>query len=347
MRECRPSSAHRWMTCSGQPWVATVAKMLPEEKYTYTAEGTAAHEYLHSLLTDSQAECDLSVEQKAVVERVCREIKRVAEVNLAKIVSEETISYTFKDLHTMEMTPDVLIISEKSLMVLDYKHGQRTVVAENNPQLMLYLMAAAEKYPREEYGIAILQGGKWDTMRVSPQRLGLFREQVTDAIRRVYSDPQYVIGTYCSMCPGYNGLCPAMIAVAIQTCAKSEDTEAPIPWGFLELIPQAKMFLTKLEKYAMIWLKAGRRVPGYRLDTQPGKREWKDPDKVAEELASIIGGEKEDYQKSKPIGVIAAEAMAQKEGVLDKIKPLMKQGFKYKRVKDLGMKSLEKETNGS
>lgn len=158
--ELRPSAAHTWVKCPGQP-VLVAALALPNETSIYAEEGTAAHKLAAMCLETGTPAIDYLDEE--VHEATIGSEKHVFTVDeeMAKYVQDyldgiELVSHNREVLVEQQMdigkvikvqkqtgTADAVIIGPKSIEVRDLKYGKGIIVAvKNNYQLLLYAAAA-------------------------------------------------------------------------------------------------------------------------------------------------------------------------------------------------------------
>jgi hypothetical protein len=379
----RPSSAARWLNCAGNPRVQTIADALPREPdAAYAAEGTLAHGWLEYHLggrrfpplkearidgEPTSVPNDLPSDQAQLIEDVADDILWYADFAGYQIKTEK--EYAIELNRRGDRSPikilghvDVLLHNETDLVVLDYKHGAgKHVSVINNPQTMLYLLAALEGRAEEVFdsvpinlGMGIIQprgvGDGWSMVTVDPEELLKFRARVLAAVEAAYQpNVEYHPGPHCWKCPGQRGLCPAILETAIdcvvQTPSKDVFNDAEIedvmthvfggvlPWPLLDKLDDVRAFVKKLSSYADVYLKAGKSIPGWGLETVPGRRAWSHPEEVPGALAEILGGEPGDYERitKTPVTLTEAERIAKKKG--KKIDGLLKKPVTQKRVK--------------
>lgn len=145
-----PSSAHRWMPCPGS---VTLEKDIPSVGSKYSDEGTVAHDLAaQALLAKGLMPACPDREMGKAVGNYVEAVLRAAHghtllveqaLNLQPVTGEEDA----------QGTADAVIISSngKNLQIHDLKYGKGVeVYAEDNPQLMIYGLAALEQY--KEFG---------------------------------------------------------------------------------------------------------------------------------------------------------------------------------------------------
>lgn len=346
-----PSSAAKWLLCSGQPRIAAIANDWPQEEGKYSEEGTLAHEYLQlALESKPRAHIDLPQGQKDLIEGVAQEVLTLKELGDYELLCEETFFLDFETgrtqvplMHTMRLKIDIVLVNDTDIVVLDYKHGEGKVVdVMDNPQLLLYLAAVAEAYPgRENLQVGIIQprglGEGWSKVDVAQEELNDFLGKVKLATGVAYSPTvEYIKGPHCQFCPGVaNPVCPAQLHAAIDTVTFEEDVEDSqlTSWWLLDHLDGLKKIVKGVDEAANVWLKKGRDIAGWCLESRPGRRRWVQPEEVAPILADLLGGKDEDYQVAtyKPITLTEATKLAKKAKV--NIDALIEQPTVLKRVR--------------
>ena len=173
-----PSSAHRWLTC---PASSLMEADKPNDSNEYAAEGTTAHFLAEICLQQRQPAADYNGGGILVTEKgECSLLKSAGEpIGAYKYHFEITpllmTSYVQEYIDTVQsvqqstggvldieqrlpLTPitgeadaygtaDVVIVADDELIVIDLKYGQgNRIDADNNPQLMLYGLAAVLQY---------------------------------------------------------------------------------------------------------------------------------------------------------------------------------------------------------
>lgn len=341
-----PSSADKWLVCSGQPRISSIAQGFGKDDDKYTGEGKLAHEYLHWLLDINARLPDdadrLPVDQKAIVGDVADEIKEYAELGGLNILSEQHCELTFGQ-HKMNLYIDIVLYNDDRLIILDYKHGEGKIVSPHgNPQLMLYMYAVYMALaPHDIMEVGIIQprgqGEAWTQIPVTDHQLRDFCTDVSTAVTAAYSNEvEYVKGPHCQFCPGTkNPICPAQLHAAIDAvCLDEEDPDRTTSWWLLDHVEGLRKVASGVDKAANVWLKRGRAIPGWCLEESDGRRRWIEPEEVPAVLAELLGGEEGDYKQNKkvpPITITEATKLAREKGV--NINNLIHKPKTMKRVK--------------
>lgn len=147
-----PSSAHRWMACTGAP---AMEHGLENKGSSYADEGTAAHTLGEMCLTSGKNAIDflgcrdnftVTQEMAEYVQRYVDLVHQYAEGGELLVEQAVGIGHlTGED--GAEGTADAVVLRDDEITLIDLKYGRgNEVSAEDNPQLKLYALGALEKY---------------------------------------------------------------------------------------------------------------------------------------------------------------------------------------------------------
>lgn len=190
--------------------------------------------------------------------------------------------------------------STKRLTVYDYKHGVRTVLPDDNLQLLYYALGAATNL-----GLAV---AVVELVIVQPRAFGPpVRRWETDLIRLLdYANDlgeaadralavnaPRIAGPWCreSFCPAA-GTCPTYAAFAREK-ARLEFAQDPLPTlsdedlaAILDEADAIRDWITAVFAEATRRAEAGHELPGYKMVPKRAMRRWiGDPDAVAAAIA--------------------------------------------------------------
>jgi len=278
----------------------------------YSREGTSAHKVLEMALTrhlDAGTWLDATIEGVLVTEnmteavQVCVDYVRdlIATHPGAVLHVEQPISLAaLNPPADMFGTADIVIFApvERTLFVVDYKHGQGYAVkAVGNPQLRYYglgSLIAIEKtvgtgrldtieltivQPRAVHGDGIIR-----SEHLSYRDLANFADDILDAAHRTL-DPkaQPKTGPHCRWCRA-QAICPAQKSLAAATAQMDFSEETPPPdvetltmdqlIGIYDKATIIKAWLKAVEDKLFGELNAGRPVAGYKLVEKRAMRKW-------------------------------------------------------------------------
>ena len=148
------SSSHRWLHCTPS---ARIEEALENRNSFYASEGTAAHalsehklrEFLKLPTKRPKSEFDsaeLDYFTDRYVEYACELISEAySRCEDPLILIEERLDFSHYVPDGFG-TGDMVIVSDRTLDILDLKYGMLRVSAEKNPQLMLYALGALDMY---------------------------------------------------------------------------------------------------------------------------------------------------------------------------------------------------------
>lgn len=309
------SSAYRWMACPGS--VQLIGRAPAGPPSAYAAEGTAAHtlaeqcllgghdaeEFIGRMIDDFEVNEDM-----ATAVQVYLNIVRSLEFMAGSTVREVEVSIDLRSLHPdLWGTGDLVLYtaSSKTLHVPDYKHGKGVPVeVAGNPQLRYYAlgayMALKDKWPIEKVMIGVVQPRaphrdgpvRWE--EVTPTELVLFGEELVRAARATEApDAPLKAGDHCRFCSA-QAVCPALrdrsLSVAQDEFGSSpavEQLTADQLGTILTRIDMLDSWVRAVEEHALARLRAGERIPGWKLVDKRATRKWKEDRVIAPELAKL------------------------------------------------------------
>jgi hypothetical protein len=297
-----PSTASRWLACPGS--VALSEKVEQPEPSIYAKEGTAAHKLAELLMTKG-APADRYLGKKLNGIEVTKEMIAAVDHYLNYIFDIEfesectiQIERKVKLLSGLYGTADCLVYNheDQSLHVIDYKHGIGVPVAvENNPQLIIYGLAAAKLFTPTEIHLTIVQPRTRETDRAiqvwSVDAKQLKKDwllKLKAGIKRVYEEPNtFKTGSHCRWCNA-KIICPAQQKEA-QKLAKLEFSE-PAELSkkqikhILDSADRVQAFIEEVRKFAHRTINEGGSIPGYKLVQRRSNRQWTNEKDVIRKL---------------------------------------------------------------
>ena len=151
------SASHRWLNC---PPSAKLCESIPDQSSPYAQEGTDCHElcaYLvekalgHDVRDPTEGLSFYNAEMQNCAEEYCEYV--LQQLEAAKQYCPDPMIFIEQRLdfsHWVENgfgTGDCVILADKVLQIIDYKHGLGVLVeAENNSQMMCYALGALEAF---------------------------------------------------------------------------------------------------------------------------------------------------------------------------------------------------------
>lgn len=332
------------MACPGS---IRLSAGIPDEDSAASLLGTAAHALAEICLRDERAPDDylgrkvIDADPASVVDedmaaavgqylKVTR--KAVGRADFHAIEQKLTLAplggaVTKAVTKTMFGTGDFIAYrrANKTLLVIDYKHGAGVVVeARNNPQLRYYGLAALVNLsqlvggsaPVERVRMAIVQpraphaDGPVRSDEIDAKSLlDWGRAQLVPAAEATRKpDAPLHPGSHCRFCPAA-AICPALRASHMQAAKMAfsgAETGGAEPDTTVELLNNTDLrqildaakniraWLAAVEKHARDTIADGGAVPGYKLVAARATRKWVDEAKAADRLCEQFGLGDED-----------------------------------------------------
>jgi len=190
-------------------------------------------------------------------------------------------------------TGDCVLVSDKLLEVLDYKHGKGIPVsAVDNPQLRLYGLGAYEKFhllfdfPAVKMTIIQprLESVTEETLAVDD----LLNWAETTVVERAQAawvgTGEFVPGEHCRFCSA-KAVCSARVARGLKVFEFGLDSPGMISdeqlADILPYLDDAEAWIQDIKTYAENQALHGQRIPGYKLVRgKKPNRVWSDPEEV-------------------------------------------------------------------
>lgn len=155
-----PSSASRWMVCPGS---VALCKDLPDSSSKFAAEGTMMHTVAEECLSSTGVSAALYVGQMfsrdghdvvftaahvAPVQHYVDYVNSLVDSTRGSLMVEQRLPIGFLTGEVnAKGTADAVIVAGDDLYVIDLKGGMGVRVdAEENPQLMIYALAAVDQF---------------------------------------------------------------------------------------------------------------------------------------------------------------------------------------------------------
>lgn len=327
-----PSSRHRWGVCPGS--IREESKYPEEPSGPAAIDGTHSHTLLEWSINNKLADPESMIGQTLtdhegsfVVDAERAERVRVAVdylllrtielgITVDQIISEEKVDpYQLTGRHDLTGTVDCHIVTDNFIEVIDYKDGMAVVEAENNPQMLQYLVGILSKQrgmliATVDVRLTIIQPklrakglsgiSTWDfnTAAFQSEVLKLMRQaKATDDpdAPLVPGDEQckYCRAKGCSARASKaleaSGITFENLTVAKQAADKSpnEMTDEQIK-ELLEAAPLIRQVLEHAEAEALRRFKAGQSISGLKVVHGRGSQSWAfDEAEMAEKLKKM------------------------------------------------------------
>lgn len=386
-----PSSAARWLNCPAAP---IMEQGKPNTTNEYAAEGTAAHYIAEQTLRDcseaydfvggtvyvfKNGECDDlygGVKPDRPFEYAFEVTQEMAEYIQEYVDLVDSITATtnadgfFEQALPLEPitgekeatgTADAMLITDKEIIVIDLKYGQGNQIdAENNPQLMMYGLAALNEFDVlaeiESVRLIISQPRRQHVSEwtISADELREWGKNVSNTANLIDSldkasdltdlfSPSEDACKYCKA----SAECKAYAEhVHRAVCADFEDLDAPLTVDdakydgdtlakMYERIGLIQEWIKAVEQATFDKLYAGEAVGDYKIvQGRGGKRKWLD-EAEAEAKLKAMRLKVDDMYNKKLISPTDAEKL-KKAGALGEIQ--------WNKLQDLIVKPAGKPT---
>ena len=279
------SSSHRWLHCNPS---ARLEREFADRESVAAAEGTACH-----ALAEHKLKRKLKLRSERPVSPFDTDEMEVCTDDYADFVMEQVTKERRRDPNTQVFieqrldfscyvpegfgTGDCLIVSRGRLHIIDLKYGQGLLVdSEENPQMMLYALAALNQY-EEQYQIkkvklTIFQPRRdnvstWETT-VAKLKKWATKDLIPKAQRAFRGEGEYCPGEWCIFCKA-----------AVKCRARADDklrlaqsefkmppllTDAEIE-SVLAKLPDIKKWADEIQEYALAKAIAGKEWTGFKL----------------------------------------------------------------------------------
>lgn len=296
----RPSGSAVWLAC---PMGLTMQNRYGDRYPAGAAaeEGTAAHWVLEAASPSTAAHCP------AIGDTAPNGVSVTAEMIGH---ASEALKYAFGlstggELHmekrlVMKLpntpntvgTADIIVLPPdgKTVHVIDYKYGYTHVPADA-PQLKIYGIAARQTFQRESVHLHVIQPRDYTAKPIrshhfTPAEQNDFCAQVAMALKLAASPkPVAIPGSHCNRCPG-RGQCEAVrgwsmveehAGTDLQLTPEAVAAELHLARRQAEL---AAARVKGLEDEAAHVLRSGGLVPGWSMQSKPGREQWTDEQPV-------------------------------------------------------------------
>ena len=279
------SSSHRWLNCNPS---ARLEREFADRETVAVAEGTAAHALAEHKLkrrlklrserpvspfdTDEMETCTDDYADFVMVQ-VTKERRRDPDT---QVFIEQRLDFSCYVPEGFG-TGECLIVSRGRIHIIDLKYGQGLLVdSEENPQMMLYALAALNQY-EEQYQIkkvklTIFQPRRdnvstWETT-VAKLKKWATKDLVPKAQKAFRGEGEYCPGEWCIFCKA-----------AVKCRARADDklrlaqsefkmppllTDAEIE-SVLAKLPDIKKWADEIQEYALAKALAGKEWTGFKL----------------------------------------------------------------------------------
>lgn len=335
------SSAHRWLKCTKS---ARLEETFPDSTSDAASEGTLAHELAEAKLRNYFYPADFTKRKLSNFIKKAKENElwkdEMLEHTDAYLDYIKSIALSYKSEPTVLIerkvdyskyvpegfgTADCILISGRSMHVVDFKYGKGVPVsASNNPQLMLYALGACAAYqllyPIDVVNLSIVQprldnASRW--MCPIHELLGWGEFVKAQASLAWDGQGDFVPGEdTCRFCRA-KAQCRARSDYNVQLAFPPEELPPLITaeeaGERLEIMGDVVKYQKDLQEWALSECLAGHTVPGWKAVEGRSLREWTDMEEAFKTLKENDIDEALLYEK-KPLTLAQVEkAVGKKE----------------------------------
>lgn len=348
--DLNPSSADRWTTCTASPaYILENWDKLPPSDTKFSQEGTTAHEVASAFLQDREPNtkdaycCPVPV-NKEMRTHGWNYAEYVTDLRKpgSRLLVEQKLPLWY--MHGRNAIVDAAVINPDHLHIVDYKYGAGVVVSpENSLQATIYAKSIGDSLnlpgefpvtihiyqPRGRASVdaphhiwETTWGGVESLASVATKSATLITGNAVMGFALQFKPSEKA----CQWCPA-KGFCTerqklltggiealAVIDASPMTLPPSKTVSVNQLSAILRHKAQIIKWLGDAEDYALDHLKAGNKIPGYKLVTsRGGNRYWSNPQAAGKLLLSTTMLRREEVISETIIGPAAAEKLLGKQ----------------------------------
>lgn len=330
-----PSASTRWMAC---PACLRLSDGIADKTSPHAEEGTQAHAVAAALLTETPVPA-CPEEMREYAAGYADFVRDLADADAITTVEQEIISTTLKNFGG---TIDAMVLNRKrrQLCIVDFKYGRGVSVhAEGNTQLLCYAALAAETVDYSQirlvrvyiYQPRAMDGNAIRCAEYTPQEIMLWKSgQLVPAMAAAEVEaPDARPGDWCRWCKAFPLNCEG-IRAQVQDRAlialKEAGPVTPPPAvdaltqeQFARAVEAAELleaWVKAVKAEALLRLKAGSVVRGWKLVRTAPHRRWKDD--AAVKVCEILGDAA--WEPKSLVSPAAAEKLAKGKEAKDAIR---------------------------
>ena len=321
------SSAHRWLNCTPSVKLCETSEDNPS---AYAAEGTEAHELCEyklktalgmkaddptpnlSRFNDEMDECATGY-ASYVLEQVNEASKTCSD---PKVLIEQRVDFS-RWVPEGFGTADCVIIADRTLRVVDYKHGLGVLVeAEMNPQMMCYALGAMELfdalYDISKVSMTIYQPRRENisTFEISRDELLTWADKVLKPAAKLAFEGkgEFRCGEWCGFCKAKHR-CRAraeenllMARHEFKLPALLDDIEIEV---ILSKVDELTSWASDVKDYALQSALGGKSWTGWKLVEGRANRRYTDENEV---IKAVCEAGFDPFEK-KVLGITAMQKL--------------------------------------
>lgn len=298
--ELSPSSASRWMACPGS---VALSRGIKDSASSHSAEGTAMHTVAELCLTDGSSaashvgevfsrdgfDITFTADLAEAVQRYVDYVTDITAANFGELLVEQRLSISeITGEADAYGTSDAVVLMGDELCIIDLKGGMGVPVdADDNPQLMIYALAALNEY-------SLVNDFKTIRMVIHQPRLNKVSEWVIPveqllafgkevamaaATTKMADAPLHPSSKACRWCKA-KATCPAIAAEAMEAFEAVVPEDAPVN-HLAQVMAKADLiegWVKAVRAEVERRLLDGHEVPGFKLvQGKRGNRSWANP----------------------------------------------------------------------
>jgi len=344
-----PSAADRWTTCTASPqFIFDNWDRLPQEDRSFADPGNTAHEVAAAYLQNRKvnpANCPVPVEPEMNWHgwNYMEFVEELLQPG-GKLLVEQRLPLFYAEGRNAVV--DAAVINPSRLHIVDYKYGEGIIVSPvENLQAVIYAYSVVWHIrktgnvflpPMDDYRIEITifqprtrDGSPFHTWVTTWRDIRDKAEKIYDIadnikLQSLFPENNLVFAPSekaCQWCPA-KGFCEARqqeLVKDLEMLAVIDD--APKPAGRVLTEKQLaaivrhgneiKRWIDDAQNFALQHMRAGGKIPGFKLVTsRGGNRFWSDPKKAAKYLLEdTMLRDDEIYTEPKVIGPAAVEKL--------------------------------------
>lgn len=310
------SSSERWLNC---PPSALAVLAYPAQDTEFTREGTLAHEVAEAVARAAlngkdvpHLHPDVDAAMLEHADSYARYIQELTKSADDVVLLEQRVDFS-PWVPEGFGTCDCIILSGKTLRIIDYKYGQGVPVnAERNPQMMLYALGALN-----DYGVAIepetvemhIYQPRIDNISTwslpAADLLEWADKEVKPTAEKAHKGKGlYKAGSWCKFCQ-HAGKCRTLTRTCteyVEAHGARHGVKVLAPHEVAEVLtmePLVALWLKRVKDQALTTLLDGGEIPGYKVvEGKLGNRKWTDELQVLDALTAA-GYDRETVTETK------------------------------------------------
>lgn len=341
-----PSASARWMTCPGSVALSVKAEELlgPEKQSVYAAAGSAAHALAEQCLlldappeaffgttmyTDENGEDYVADEDMADKVQGYLDYAALAEGDIY-IERQVTLAPHIEDIWG---TADLVVCRPGHLEVVDLKTGMgHAVHAEENPQLLIYLLGAFimfdPVYEFKTFKVTVSQPplNHLDSWELDRATLIKFARSLEEAVMMIDAAPEQYNPSEeaCRWCRA-RSICPALQKQVDNAAAQDfKGMDVDQLAEALAKVPLVKAWISGVEDATKELMLQGKSVPGYKVVEGRRSRNWVDESKAIAFFRRKVKNFRKVMFTEKFVTPAQAEKIVKKQGLTVDLSELIK-----------------------